>query len=418
MSLANGPTVRAPIVSVEDAREIVMADATALATERVRLNDARGRVTSGAVTAGADVPGFDSSAMDGFAVRTEDVHAASRENPVGLTLVGESRAGLPWTGLLGAGEATGISTGAMVPEGADAILRLENVAFPASGIVVSEAVRPGHDIRRRGEVTRVGDLLVDSGVRLGLVEMGLLATAGCGLVNCGRRPSVAVLSSGDELVEPGSPLEPGQIWNSNSYVISELVRDAGGEVVRKEKVADRRESTRDALKRAFDSDLVLICGGVSVGDHDHVQPALAELGVQPRFRGIDLNPGRPAWYGIQGETKVLALPGNPVSAVVVFLLLADPMIRALCGERPQSVRTTGRLAATVIRHESRTRAVLSQITAEHAVGNLLPVAQLGSHDFISLREARCFALIPPGSGRAEAGEVVETMSFGSVTDVR
>lgn len=303
----------------------------------------------------------------------------------------------------------------MVPDGADAVLRVEDVVASGSGIVASESVASGCDIRLRAEVTRSGEVLLESGSRVGPIETGVLATAGCGLVICHRRPRVTLLVSGDELVEPGVRLGPGKIWNSNSYVISALVANAGGEVISTQMVPDQRDSVVDALKRSSESDVVLIGGGVSVGKHDHVRPALAALGVEQRFWGIALNPGRPAWYGTRGDTRILGLPGNPVSALVVFSLLADPMIRALCGEREQPARTTGRLASPVERHLSRHRAVPCKVMSDQPGGDLEPVAQLGSHDFISLRGAHIFALVPPGTGWSQVGELVEILPIRAQT---
>ncbi|MBK5232404.1 MAG: molybdopterin molybdotransferase MoeA [Thermoleophilia bacterium] len=413
MSSGPEPIERSPLLEVDSARSRMLAGVLPLESEPVDLHDAPGRVTAGAVAAEVDFPGFDNSAMDGFAVRAGDVGSATADAPVELAVVGESRAGLPWTGCLGSGEATGISTGAMVPEGADAIVRVEDVAAAAGGISVSQGVEPGHDIRRRAEVARAGDEVIERGRRLGPVELGVLATAGCGLVSCHRRPRVALLTSGDELVEPGAELGPGQIWNSNSPVISAMIREAGGEVVCTESVPDRRGATIEALERALDSDITVICGGVSVGKHDHVKPALAELGIEQRFWGIALKPGRPAWYGTRGDSRVLGLPGNPVSALVVFRLLAFPLLRVLSGEAGEPARITGRLAAPVGRLSGRMRAVPCLITADHPDGDLLPLPQLGSHDFLSLRGAQRFALVPAGSGQAAAGDVVETVPLGA-----
>lgn len=413
MSPGGGPSAREPDLAVNDARERMLAEAVPLEPEEIPLDDALGRVTAEPVTARADFPGFDNSAMDGFAVRAGDLCDASPTEPVDLTVEGESRAGSPWPGILGPGQAIGISTGAMVPEGADAILRVEDVGVSAGGIAARQELPAGHDIRRRAEAARSGELLIERGTRLGPVELGMLAIAGYDHVSCYRRPRVALLTSGDELVEPGTLLGPGQIWNSNSRVISALTQGAGGDVVRTESVSDRRNSTAEALKRAFDSDIVIVCGGVSVGEHDHVRPALAALGVEQRFWGLALKPGRPVWYGTRGETRVLGLPGNPVSTLVAFQLLADPMIRALGGEREGTVRPTGRLAEPIERLPARLQAVPCAVTVDHPDGNLLPLPQLGSYDFLSLRSARWFALIPPGTGRVEAGEVVETMPLGA-----
>ncbi len=214
-------------------------------------------------------------------------------------------------------------------------------------------------------------------------------------------------------MEPGTELEPGQIWNSNSTVISALIRDAGGKLVAAQSVPDRYQETVHALEDALGSDLVVICGGVSVGEHDHVKPALAELGVEQKFWRIALKPGRPAWFGTRGDSRVLGLPGNPVSALVVFRLLAHPLLRALSGEIGGAVPLRGRLAAPVERLPGRMQAVPCRFAVGNQSGDFEPLPQLGSHDFLSLRGARLLALVPEGTGRAEAGEEVEAVPLGA-----
>ena len=402
-----------PLLPVEAALATVLEGVDPLEPEPVTLEHAQGRVTAGAIRGGADVPAFDNSAMDGFAVRSGDVRGATAAEPVELSVKGESRAGTPWTGSVARGEAVGISTGALLPGGADAGIRVEAGTAASGGIVVSREVGSGHDIRRRGEVARAGEEVLGQGTRLGAVELGILATAGCGLVRCHRRPRVTVLTSGDELVEPGTELEPGQIWNSNSTVISALIRDAGGKLVAAQSVPDRHQETVHALEDALGSDLVVICGGVSVGEHDHVKPALAELGVEQKFWRIALKPGRPAWFGTRGDSRVLGLPGNPVSALVVFRLLAHPLLRALSGEIGGAVPLRGRLAAPVERLPGRMQAVPCRFAVGNQSGDFEPLPQLGSHDFLSLRGARLLALVPEGTGRAEAGEEVEAVPLGA-----
>ena len=399
---------RAGLLHPAAAKEMVLAGVDPLPAKEVPLDDAEGRFTAVAYVNRVDLPGFDNSAMDGFALASAETPSARAGGPVRLRITGESRAGLPYPGVLRAGEAVGISTGAVVPEGADAVLRREDAVVDGENLFVSSPVESGRDIRRQGEVMRSGEELLPAGTAVGPVETGILATTGVGVVRCHRRPRLTLLTSGDELIEPGEPLAAGQIWNSNSVVVSSLARRSGAEVDAAASVGDDRQATVDALDRCLEADLTVVCGGVSVGDHDHVKPALAELGVEEVFWGLALKPGRPAWFGRRGGSRVLGLPGNPVSAFVVFQLLADPLIRRLAGAPPAAaVRAT--LAEPVDRLEDRDRAVPCRFGPGH---ELIPLPQRGSHDFISLRGADCLAMVASGTGRAEPGEQLEILALG------
>ena len=400
------------LLDIKAAAGLVLAEVSALDAEAVDLADARGRFTAASVPSAADLPGFDNSVMDGFAVRSVDTVGAGQGNAVSLEVIGESRAGAPSDTVLGAGQAIGISTGARIPEGADSVLQKEVVDIDGKHISSTTEVEPGHDIRRQGEVTRAGDVVIAAGVKIGPVEAGALAATGHGKVSCHRRPTVSLLTSGDELVEPGRPLGPGEIWNSNQFAVSSLVAESGAELISAGTVPDRLDATVSALEKGLEADLTVICGGVSVGEHDHVKPALAELGVDEIFWGLALKPGRPTWFGRRGDARVLGLPGNPVSALVVFRLLALPLLRALSGGPARTPKVTGRLASPVKRLPGRLHAVPCHPAADGHPDDLVPMPQLGSHDFLSLLGATTLALIEPGSGSAEAGEEVETLPLG------
>ena len=400
------------LLDIDAASGIVLSGVGALEPEPTALSEAGGKFTAEPAISPVDIPGFDNSIMDGFAVRAADTADASPDRPLGLEIAGESRAGTPFGGGLGSGQAIRISTGAPVPEGADAVLQKEIVTTEGSRLNVSARVEAGHDIRRRGEITTAGREILPAGTALGAVGLGTLASVGIDSISCHRTPCVSLLTSGDELVEPGGTLGPGQIWDSNRYSVSALVDEAGATLVSFGNVKDDRQATVDALERALESDLTVICGGVSVGDHDHVRPALAELGVEQKFWGLALKPGRPTWFGQRGESRVLGLPGNPVSAFVVFRLLAMPLLRMLAGGGPPGERVTAMLAGPVDRLGGRLRAVPCHPARTGDPGELVPMPQLGSHDFLSLVGATHLALIPPGSGRAEKGDVVETLPLG------
>ena len=399
-------------LAVESARGQVLAGVEPLATVEVPIADAQGRVTARPLLTPADTPPFDASAMDGFAVRSADCPDQDG-GEAGLTVVGESSAGAPWDGSLDGGQAVSISTGAEVPAGADAVVRVEDTVRNDDGVIVRAATTAGQNIRRRGEAMAAGSEVLLAGSRIGPVELGLLASTGNDPVLCHSRPTVSIVATGDELVPPGEPLGPGQIWNSNLAVISAMARAAGAEVVSATSIGDSKSETEAALKPALDCDLAVVCGGVSVGDHDHVKGTLADLGAERVFWGIAMRPGRPTWFGKRGNSRVLGLPGNPVSAMAVFAILGAPLLKALSGDRSAGEVGRGRLASPVRRLPDRLLAAPCRIAAGSDRGELEPIAIKGSHDFISLAGARALALIEPGEGSAEAGTEVGVVALAA-----
>lgn len=283
-------------VEVEAARRIVLATARPLAAEPVALDDALGRALAEDVHVPADVPGFSSSAMDGFAVRAADTASATAEQPVPLRVIGESRAGRSVSQELAAGEAIAISTGAELPLGADAVVRVERTMTETPEIVmVQAAVAAGADLRGPGADLKAGATLQPRGTRLGAAGIGALAAMGHAAVSCRLVPRVAVIATGDELQPVGTPLGPGQLHDSNSHVLAALVRAAGARVVRRETVGDDPHATRERIAQAAgEADVLVLSGGVSRGAHDHVRPSLAALGADCGFWGSTCAPaGRP-----------------------------------------------------------------------------------------------------------------------------
>ena len=387
------------LISVAEARERVLAAVRPLPAEDVPLGAALGRVLAEDVASPHDIPPFDASAMDGYAV----VAGAAAE----LTVVGESRAGRPAERGVAAGEAIAISTGAVLPAGADAVVPVERTE-PVDGAVRVPVTDRGANVRRAGEDVRAGTAVLAPGSALGPAEVGVLASLGRAEVRCAARPRVVLVITGDELVEPGEPLVPGQIWSSNSYALAGQVERAGGELVRRVSVADSAERTRGALAQALaDADLVCISGGVSVGEHDHVKDELRALEVEERFWGIALKPGKPTWFGRAERALVLGVPGNPVSAMVTFHLFGRAALRALQGADPDEMRATAVLDEPVARSPGREQALRCRLRACEDGWHAAPTGEQGSHVLTSMLGADALALIPHGEGDVPAGERVE-----------
>jgi molybdopterin molybdotransferase len=384
-------------LSIDEARARVLAAVRPLPPEDVALRDVLGRVLAEDVVAQRDVPSFANSAMDGFAVRSGPAGRA-------LRIVGESRAGAPAGLAVGDGEAVRISTGAALPDGADAVLQIELVTLDGDRVTLDDDVEPGRNVRPAGDDVLRDTTVLPAGTRMGAAEIGIAAVAGRGSVACGRVPQVVVLATGDELVAPGAPLAAGQLHESNGLTLTALATLSGARVVRADVVRDTEEATRDAIAAALEqADVLVLSGGVSVGPHDHVKPALHALGVQEVFWRVALRPGRPTWFGTRCETLVFGLPGNPVSAMVTFLLFARPALAAIQGAPHDPVRLVARLAEAVPRHPDRDECV--RVTLRD--GLAIPTGPQGSHQLTSMLGADGLAIVPAGTGIMAQGAEVE-----------
>jgi molybdopterin molybdotransferase len=387
------------LLSIAAAREAVLAAVRPLPAEPVPVGIALDRVLAGDVRAARDAPPFDNSAMDGFAVVAD-----ASSGP--LRIVGEARAGRPAGVALNAGEAVRISTGAPLPEGADAVVALEDAQLDGERVTPAAATPPGRHVRRAGEDLRAGEVVLRSGTRLGPGELAVAIAAGAAELRCARRPRVAIVCTGDELREPGAELAPGEIHNSNAAMLAALAALAGAQPAPSvEVVADDRESTEAALAEALaGADVVIASGGVSVGAHDHVKAALAALGVQERFWGLDLRPGHPTWFGTRGDQLVFGLPGNPVSSHVTFTLFARPALRALQGDARPLPRRDQAVLAQDVRQARREQALRVRLDpADDGVPRATPTGPQGSHVTASLAGADALAFVAPGDGTLPAG---------------
>lgn len=397
----------ASLIGLEEARRRVLECVTPLPAEAVPLREALGRRLAAAVVSDEPVPAFENSAMDGFALRAGDTREAAPSAPAWLRLAGEARAGSPASRPLGEGEAMRISTGAAIPVGADAVLRMEEARVEGDAVLVAEPVTEGRDTRRAGDDVAPGTAILAAGTRIGPAEQGMLAGVGLAEVPCRRRPRVAVLTSGDELIAPGEPPAPGGVRDCNAYSIPALAGLAGAETSVAGPAPDRAEPTREAVEPLLGADVAVVCGGVSVGEHDHVKDAFAALGVEQSFWGVALKPGKPTWFGTRGGTLAFGLPGNPVSAMVTFALLVRPALVAMGGGDPASTRRWACIAAGYEKRPGRLEAVRCRLElgADRCLAH--PFARQGSHVLTSMLGADCLGLLPADAAAVGAGEPVE-----------
>lgn len=394
---------------LDEARARLCALATAVGeTELVPLAQLADRILSAPVHATADLPAVDCSAMDGYALRHADLAAGAR-----LQVVGTALAGAPWAGAIGSRECVRITTGAALPAGADTVVIQEDVVRQGDAIALAvPAPAPGANVRRAGEDVARGALLLPAGRRLGAIEIGVLATLGLAQARVRRRVRVALFASGDELRPPGTALGPGQIHDSNRYVLGAMLARLGAEVRDLGILPDRPEALRAAFRdAAAAADLVLSCGGASVGEADYALEILRELG-EVTFWKVAIKPGKPFICGRLGAALACGLPGNPVSALVTFHQLVVPLIRRLQGaDDAEPLRLSARTSAPLRRNRSRLELLRARM--ESAAGELrvTPDAQQSSAAFAALARCNAFILVPAGSGDIAAGEWVEVLPF-------
>jgi molybdopterin molybdotransferase len=390
----------AGLLTFEDALARILEHARPLAVERVALRDAAGRVLAERALARADLPPFASSAMDGFAVRAE-------ETPGELPIAFRVAAGSPASTALPRGAAATIATGGAVPEGADAVVPIEQAEESNGHVRFAEQARPGAHIRPRGGDVQVEAAVLERGARLGPAQIGALAAAGVGEVACFRTPHVAVLATGSELREPGELLGPGEIYESNRPMIAAALEPAGATIELLPVVHDDEEAHREALQRGLAADVLVTSGGVSVGPHDLVRRIASELGVQEVFWGVAVKPGKPLAFGTNGETLVFGLPGNPVSSLVGALLFVRPSLLARQGSTHpgpdfELARTVGELRRDPHRDQflrARRRAGEEGAFVEAITGQ-------ESHMIVRASSADALVHVPRGSGELAAGAAV------------
>lgn len=400
------------MLTVEEAQALVMAEIAIGPVETVALGDALGRVLREDIAATSDLPAADNSAMDGYAVRAEDVATV----PARLAVIGDIPAGHPSSLALSPGAAMRIMTGAFVPEGADTVVQVELTDGGMSTVTIDRALLRGTNIRRRGADMRRGDVVLRSGTRIGPAEMAMLAAVQKTTVAVGRRPVVAILSTGDELIDVDGVLEPGKIVNTNAHLLAALVTEAGAVPRVLGIVRDTKEATIAALETALESDFVLSSGGVSVGAYDFVKAALEELGAETKFWRVSMKPGKPVVLSTLRDRVVFGLPGNPVSCLVSFHLFARPALRRAMGEEgplfPPMVHA--RLQGALKGAADRRVYVRVHIVAQNGELHAYPLASQGSGSLTSMIGANGLAVVEAGTIGVEGGAVVPVLLIGIV----
>jgi molybdopterin molybdotransferase len=395
----------APLLSVDEALASVLAHVAPLTSESVATAAADGRVLAHAAEAIVDLPLFPSSSMDGYAVRAADT-------PGTLTVVARVAAGRPTERRLEAGEAIGIATGGVVPDGADAVVPIERLHDQGQTVRIDNVVSPLANIRERGGDIAAGTVIAEAGVTVTPPVLAALTASGVATVACARRPRVTVLTTGTELRSPGDILEPGQIYESNGAMLTALFEREGANVTRLHPVADDEDAHSSAFAEALECDVLVTSGGVSVGPHDLVRRTLAAEGVEEVFWGVAMRPGKPLVFGVRGGTLVFGLPGNPVSSLVGAVLFVLPALRALQGRTiPGPVYRQGSLGVPVAPRPEREDFLRARL--EHRDGRdvLYPLSGQESHMIVAAAAADALVRVPAGNGQLEAGTPVDYLRF-------
>ncbi len=402
------------MLCIEDALDIILKHTPSLGEEEVKLAQAVGRVLRHDCVSDLDLPPFDRARMDGYALRAADTETAAPGRPVRLRAIGEAAAGHAFEGQVNSGEAVRIMTGAPVPSGADAVEKIEVIRVLSGGLIEIEApLKPGQFITPCGVEARAGDVMVKSGDRVTPAVAATLASFGYARLKVSRRPRLALLSTGTELVEVEERPGPAQIRNSNTYSLAGYAEAAGAEVLSAGIVRDDFDATREAIAEALSSsDAVMLSGGVSMGDYDLVKPALREIGAEVLVEKVAMHPGKPTVFAKLGEKVIFGLPGNPVSVAVSFHLFARPALLKMQGAREIHPPRMQVYAARPVkgapprRSHQPARLVIREGRVEAE-----PLKWSGSSDLVAFMRADCLIVVPEDRQSLNEGELVEVISL-------
>jgi molybdopterin molybdotransferase len=403
------------VISVTEALRVILDATPVLGAERVVLGEACGRVAVEDIVSTRAVPAADNSAMDGFAVSGDDVARA----PARLRIIGSAPAGSLLDGRVDAGTAAKIFTGSVIPEGADTVVRIEDTEQADGVVTVTVPVKAGANVRPRGEDIAPGATVLRAGTLVGPADVGVLASVGRATVSVRRRPRVAIVSTGAELIEIDETPGPAQVVNSNAWVLAAAVAQAGGLPVVLPIVRDRFEDIRARVEEAAGADVVLSTGGVSVGEFDFVRDALDAIGVERRFWKVAQKPGKPLTFGTLGAHLFFGLPGNPVSALVCFAVYVRPALRKLAGQVAiHHPVVFARLVSRVRKATNLTEFVRVHLARDGADWTATPFAAQGSGVLSSLTAGAGLLVGPATSTELDAGAVypvivLDDTSFGT-----
>jgi len=400
-------------LAAADAARRILAEVRRQPALRVPLDDALGSVLAEDIVSPLDIPAWTNSAMDGYAARGADVRGASAASPVRLRVVEQLPAGRFPTRALGPGECARIFTGAPLPEGADTVVRQEDTDFGAETVTILKDRDVGVNIRRAGEDIRKGQTVLTAGAALGPAHLGVLASLAVAHPLVHRRPRVAILGSGDEIVDVDQPeaiVSGRKTASSNTHTLVALVREAGGEPVNLGIARDTPESLRAHLGRALEADLLVTSAGISVGEHDYVRTVLEELGAEQRFWRLRMRPGAPVGFGLLRGIPWIGLPGNPVSTMVTFELFVRPAIRVMCGHALPFRRAAVARAAEPISVKPRLQHFLRGIVTETPAGlEARLTGPQGSGILTSMILANALLVLPEGQFETPAGTEVRAI---------
>ena len=408
------------MLSVAEALARITAAFAPLPAETVGLTEALGRVLAEDVVARVTQPPTDVSAMDGYAVRAADVAQASADAPARLEVIGRAPAGGAFEGAVGPGQAVRIFTGAPVPTGADAIVIQEDTERDGDIVVVKESAAAGEYVRPAGLDFRAGAVGLTAGRLLSARDVGLAAAMDRPWLQVHRRPRVALLATGDEVVLPGDPRGPNQIVSSNGFSLAAFVQACGGQPIHLGIAPDDSAALKTLVEGARGADLLVTTGGVSVGEHDLIREALGEQGLEMDFWRIAMRPGKPLLFGRIGATPILGLPGNPVSSLVCATLFLRPAIAVMLGRETEAIAPETAILGTPLGANDRRQDYLRARLETDAQGRrrALPFARQDSAMLATLAQADCLVVRAPHAPAAEAGEVVEIVPLsGGVLNI-
>ncbi|MGY8780232.1 MAG: molybdopterin molybdotransferase MoeA [Fidelibacterota bacterium] len=406
------------MISYQEAKVSIEKHLFEMDVEKISLKNVGNHILAQNICAISPSPLFDNSAMDGFAVCALDTKGASKDTPITLKNIDVSAAGTPSSVELKSGECIQCMTGAKIPEGADAIVMVED----SSGFINNDTVQiykvtvPGKHIRRMGEEIKEGDLLIPKGTRISPSEIGAIATIGMAEVLVSQKPKIAIFGTGNELVEPGNSLKDGQIYNSNLFIFAELAEQAGAEILFSHVIKDDKDSLKEFLSKALETcDIIISSGGVSMGKYDYIREVFMDLGVSEHFWKVAQKPGKPLFFGTGHGTLIFGLPGNPVSSYIGFMEWVWPVLERLMGET-KSKPIRGILTKPFPREKGKQRFLFGTAWIEE--GQLLckPAIKVGSHMLTSSLKSNCILSAEAGNQPLEIGDniIVKILPWKSI----